>query len=240
MSEHRPFQTRGGLLLAAMFLPLVAGCQHSVKITEPLPGTYKNKVVTLSVKFHPDFQPGTFQANLSGQTITNLFQPPPAPNGTSTARIVYPPDYMDFHFNSNKQKLVVDGEFSTPTFKLFGIPTRFTRDTSEFIPPYVRVFRGTTSLDANLTLKEGETIVATAFVVEAPKDRLVVTITGHSFVSLNNQAAGKNIEVVIEPNNRRAEFTVRGIQTGREVFQIRAIATGYSSGLAGGYVQRNP
>jgi len=238
MIEHDHQYARGWLLPTALCL-LAVGCQHAVRIQVPTDGSYKSPVTALTVKFHPEFKPGTFNAYLSGQMITDLFQPAPAPNGVSTATIIYPPNYMDFQYNNNKQLLMVHGEFTTPVFYLFGIPTRFTRDSSEFSPPYVRVFRGRTSFDSDLTLKERETIAATAFVVEAPKERLVVTITGHPLVSLNDQPAGQNIQVVIERNDRRADFTVRGIQTGGEIFRIRAIATGYSSGVGGGRVLQN-
>ncbi len=229
----------------SIVLPLVlalvafsAGCQQSVKVLYPQDGTYTDPVGTFRVKFHDEFQPGTFDAYLSGTTITHLFQPTPAPGQESSARIIWPPNYMDMHYNNNKQRLEVRGEFDKPVFLFFGIPTRFKTDSANFTPPYVRVYRGTTSFDTDLTLREGETITATAFVVKAPKERLVVTITGNSLVSLNNQPAGQNIEVVIMPNDRRAQFTVRGIQTGGEIFRVRAIANGYSSGVGGGTVQR--
>jgi hypothetical protein len=238
IEQDHPYN-RGRLLCTAALCLLALGCQHSVRIQFPTDGSYKTPVTTLTVKFHPEFKPGTFDANLSGQTITNLFQPAPAPGGVSTASIVFPPNYMDFHYNNNKQKLIVEGDFTQPVFYFFGIPTRFTRDSSDFTPPYVRVFRGRTSFDSDLTLRERETIAATAFVVEAPAERLVVTLTGHPLVSLNDQPAGQNIEVVIEPNDRRADFTVRGIQTGGEVFRIRAIATGYSCGVGAGRVLQN-
>jgi hypothetical protein len=215
------------------------GCAHSVTILEPTDGTYDNPVTTLRVKFHPEFKPGTFSASLSGTTITNLFQPTPAPGGESSASIIFPPNFMDYEFNSNKQHLVVDGEFSTSTFYFFGIPTRSTRDSSDFIPPYVTVYRGSTSFDHDLTLKERETIVATAFVEKAPKERLMVTITGNSLVSLNDHPAGEDIQVWIERNDRRADFNIRGIQAGGEIFSVRAIATGYSSGVGRGFVRPN-
>lgn len=222
-------------ILAAAFFLLTVGCQYAVKIEHPKDGTYTAPIKTFSVKFHNDFQPGTFQANLNGQTITNLFHPTPAPGNVSTATIQYP-NYMDFHYNNNKQHLVVDGEYTTPTS---GLSARLTRDSSDFTPPYVRIFRGTTGTDTSLTLREGETITATAFMVAAPKERTVVRITGSSLVSLNDRPAGEDIEVIIEPNDRRAPFRVRGIQSGGEVFRLRAIATGYSSGIGGGYVTLN-
>jgi hypothetical protein len=235
---HRLIAKVWMVLAGALFL-YVGGCAHSVTILEPLDGTYANPVATLRVKFHPEFQPGTFSASLSGTTITQLFQPTPAPGGESSASIVYPPNFMDSDYNSNKQHFVVDGDFSTSTFYFFGIPTRSTRDSSDFSPPYVLIYRGRTSFDRDLTLKERETIVASAFVEKAPKERLQVTITGDSLVSLNDQPAGQDIQVWIEPNDRRADFNVRGIQAGGEVFRIRAIATGYSSGAGAGFVRAN-
>lgn len=238
MPEYNHQHTRAWPFLAAALLLLAAGCAHSVTIQQPLSGVYKDPV-TFSVKFHPEFQPGTFWASLSGTTITNLFQPTPAPGSVSTATIVYPPNYMDYEYNSNKQYLLVGGDYSTGVFWFFFFPTRFTRDNSDFTPPYVLVYRGRTSFDRDLTLKERETIVATAFVEEAPKERLLVTITGHALVSLNDHPAGEDIQVWIERNDRRADFTVRGIQTGGEIFSIRAIATGYSSGVGRGFVKPN-
>ena len=214
----------------------IGGCTKSVTIVQPLDGTYTSPVTPLTVKFHPEFKPGTFQANLSGTNITSLFHPTPAAGGTSTAEIVYPPSFMDADYSGNVQRLVVDGDFTTPTG---GLGNRVTPDSSNFTPPSFRIFRGRTSFDPVLTLKERETITATAFVDQAPKEGLRVTITGNSLVSLNDQPAGQDIQVVIMPNDRRADFTVRGIQAGGEVFVIRGIATGYSSATARGLVQAN-
>lgn len=234
--QHNRQHTRGRLFLAAALFLLATGCTRSVVIVQPLDGDYENPVTTFTVRFHPEFQPGTFDASLSGQTITNLFQPTPAPNGVSTASIVFPPNFMDFQFNGNRQRLVVFGEFTTPTN---GLGNRLKQDSSNFTPPPTRVYRGRTSFDHDLTLKERETITATAFVDKAPKEPLTLTITGNSLVSLNDRPAGENIQVVIQRNDRRADFTIRGIQAGSEVFIIRAIATGYSADVGGGRVLSN-
>src|SRR5690349_16127527 len=118
---------RGLLSLALAIASFAFGCTHSVTIVRPLDGTFKDPITTMTVKFDKDFQPGTFQASLSGTTITNLFQPTPVPGGTSSAAVTYAPNFMDFDYNGNKQHLVVDGEFTTPTS---GLGNRMTRDSS--------------------------------------------------------------------------------------------------------------
>lgn len=238
MPEFFSQRCRGWMLVVAAVFVLLGGCDRSVVIEHPTDGSYTDPISTFTVRFHKDFQPGTFEANLNGTTITNLFQPAPVGGGVSTASIVYPPNFMDAEINQNQQFLEVDGEFTTDVFYFFGIPTRFTRDTSTFRPPSVRIYRGLTSFDHVLTLKEGETIVATAMVEKAPREPLAVTVTGHPLVSLNDRPAGEDIQLVIQRNDRRARFTVRGIQTGGEVFVVRGIATGYSSAQGRGIVER--
>jgi hypothetical protein len=56
-------------------------------------------------------------------------------------------------------------------------------------------------------------------------------------VSLNEQPAGQGITLSIPSNDRRIDFKIRGIVVSGEVFLIRAIADGYSSDVAGGFVQ---
>lgn len=228
--------TLGWLVFACAFVAFSAGCRHAATIVYPTDGNYATSTSPITVRFDPEFKPGTFQANLSGTNITSLFTPPPAPGQTSTAEFAYKPYFMDAEYDNNQQRLVVDAEFTSPTS---GPGERMTRDSSNFYPPIVRIYRGRTSTDTVLTLKEREIIIASAFVDKAPKEALVVTITGSTLVSLNDQPAGQDIQVVIQPNERRADFNIRGIQVGSEVFVLRGIATGYSSAQSRGVVKPN-
>lgn len=215
-------RARAGLLV---FVLGVAGCTHSVTIVTPKDGSYADPVTPITVEFHGDFKPGTFHATLSGTDITPLFQPPPAPGGQSSA-LLAPPRFMDAEHDNNTQHLIVDADFTTPTG---GLGNRVTRDSSKFRPPMIQVFRGRTGFDPNLTLNERETITANVYVEKAPKERLLITVTGDPTISLNDQPAGQSIQVVIMPNDRRGDFTIRGIQTRADPFRIRGIATGFSS-----------
>ena len=46
-----------GLLLGALLSAV--GCQRAVTIEFPKDGTYEDPVKTFTVKFHPEFKPGT-------------------------------------------------------------------------------------------------------------------------------------------------------------------------------------
>ncbi len=216
-----------GWLISCTLL-LVVGCEKAVTIEHPGKGILDEPVPTFRVRFHNDFQPGSFQAFLNGVTITSRFQPAPAPGGVSTASS----DHMDAGYK-NTQVLHVQGQFKTPQS---GIPTKLTEDEVEFSPPVIFVFRGN-STNHDLSLKERETIAATVLVVKAPKEALTVTVTTEEnpAVSLNDQPAGTPITLTIPTNDRRADFTVRGIQTGK-TFIVRALAHGFSSKAAGGTV----
>jgi hypothetical protein len=218
----------GTAMLLGMLLSNAGGCTRSVVILHP-PGEFTGTVQTFTVKFHPDFKPGTFDANLSGQNITGLFKPTPAPGIESSASFTFPPNFMDRQFNNNRQKLAVFGDFATPTS---GLGNRIKADSVEFSPPYTAVYSDRTGFNKELKVKEGETITAFAFVQDAPKEALTVTITGNDRVSLNDQTAGASIQVIIPTNDRRAAFTVRGIQAGGGFFQFRAIATGFASDVS--------
>jgi hypothetical protein len=217
---------------AAMLLFIVAagGCTYSVVIVHP-PDHFKEPVKTYTVRFHNEYKPGTFEATLSGRDITSLFQPPAAPGGTSTAVFEYPPNFLDRQYDSNRQKLAVSAQFTTPTT---GLGNRITGTSNTFSPPYSIVYTGTTGTDKHLVVGEGQTITATAFVERAPKEPLTVTITGDPRMSLNDRPAGDSIQVVIPTNDRRAAFTVRGIVVAQadEFILFRAIADGYASDVS--------
>jgi hypothetical protein len=229
----------GWLFLGAIFF--AAGCTPPVKIEQPTKGVHTEPVQQFSVRFDKDFKPGTFDADLSGTTITHLFQPAPTPGGVSVASITYP-QFMDFDYintvngsgRPNEQLLRVSGKSSS---------NASCCDSVTFSPPYTQIFRGggtAVSYDHNLDVKERETITATVFVDVVPKEALTVRVTGHPSVSLNEQPAGQNITLVIPSSDRRVDFKIRGIVVSGEVFLIRAIADGYSSSVAGGFVRSAP
>jgi hypothetical protein len=222
-------QTWFQMVAAVVLLSLGVGCQQVVKIETPANGDSTAPVTTFSVRFHKDFQPGSFEAQLNGQTITSRFQPTPAPGSVSTASS----DFMEATANGN-QILDAKGAFTTPSS---GIPTRSTNDQVVFSPPTIFVFRGNTT-SSDVSLKERETIIATVLVVAPPKEGLTVTLTTdeNSAVSLNDAPAGTPITVTIPNNDRRADFKIRGIQTGKS-FVVRPLAHGYASKLGGGTVQ---
>jgi hypothetical protein len=230
-------QSVGWLFLGAMFL--VGGCTLPVKIDQPT-GSETGPITVFKVHFDKDYVPGTFSADLSGTNITPLFLPAPIAGGVSTASINFPL-FMDYDWintvngsgRPNEQLLRVSGKSSS---------NGSCCDSVTFSPPYTAIFRGggtAVTFDHDLTLKERETITATVFVSEAPKESLKVWVLGDEAVSLNDQPAGKSIMVTIPTNDRRVDFTVRGIVVsggGGPYFRIRAIATGYSSQVAGGRV----
>lgn len=223
----------GCLFLGTMFFAV--GCTPPVKIEQPTEGVHTKPVPQFTVRFDKDFRPGTFAADLSGTTITHLFQPAPAPGGVSVASI----SYMDYNYinyvngsgRPNEQLLRVSGESSS---------NGSCCDSVKFSPPYTQIFKGggtSVSYDHNLDLKERETITATVFVDVVPQEALTVRVTGHPSVSLNEQPAGQGITLVIPSSDRRVDFKIRGIVVSGEVFLIRAIADGYSSDQAGGFVR---
>jgi hypothetical protein len=214
------------MVLALLF---GAGCQTVAKIEYPGAGNQADPVTNFRVRFHKDYKPGTFKATLNGQDITGNFNPPGAPGAVSTANS----DFMDARVNNNVQVLHAQGEFITNPG---GIPTRSTHDEVQFSPPVIFIFRGNTT-DHNFDVHERETITATVTVLVPPKEGLTVTVTTdeNSAVSLNNAPAGTPITVTIPTNDRRADFTVRGIETGK-IFVIRALAHGYSFSPGGGRV----
>lgn len=226
----------GWLFLGTMFFAV--GCTAPVKIEQPTTGVHTKPVQQFIVRFDKDFRPGTFSADLSGMNITYLFAPVPVPGGVSIASISYP-QFMDYYYmNSvngsgqpNEQLLRVSGE-STANASCC--------DSVKFSPPFTRIFKGggtSVTYDRDLSLKERETITATVFVDVVPQEALTVRVTGHPSVSLNEQPAGTAITLVIPRNDRRVDFTVRGIVVDGEVFRIRAIADGYASEFAAGLVR---
>lgn len=219
-------QVFGCLLLAAMFSAF--GCEYAAKIEHPTQGKYDDPVTEFRVKFHKDFKPGTFKASLEGQPITQLFQPTAAPGSFSFAAA----PSMDLE--NSPQLLRVEGEFTFA--KPPGLGKWLELNQEEFTPPYTMVYRGPNTYSTDLSLKERETIVATAFVEKPPPEALTVTIPGNPAVSLNEQPAGQAITVVIQRNERRADFNIRGIVVGRR-FELRARAPGYAAGLGAGIVK---
>lgn len=226
----------GWLFLGTIFFAV--GCTPPVKIEQPAEGVHTKPVKQFIVRFDKDFRPGTFSADLSGTPITHLFHPAPVPGGVSIASITYP-QFMDYNYINyldgsglpNKQLLRVSGESSSNASCCHSVT---------FSPPFTRIFRGggtSVSYDHNLDLRERETITATVFVPDVPQESLTVTVTGHPSVSLNEQPAGQAITLVIPSNDRRVDFKIRGIVISGEVFRIYAIADGYSSGVAGGFVR---
>lgn len=226
----------GCVFFGAMFL--IVGCTPPVKIEQPTAGVQTKPVRTFTVRFDTAYVPGTFQADLSGVTITSLFQPVPVPGGVSTAAITYP-QFMDYNFmNSvngsgkpNEQLLRVSGQSSS---------NASCCDSVKFSPPSIRIYRGggaTVTFDHDISLKERETITATVFVDTVPQEALTVRVTGHPSVSLNEQPAGMDITLVVPSNDRRADFRIRGIVVTGEYFHIRAIADGFASDWAGGAVK---
>lgn len=208
-------------------LGLATGCQHSVKIEYPGNGNSKDPIRDFRVKFHSDADPATFSAKLNGVDITSRFQPAPAPGQVSFASS----DFM----KGWQQTLEVHASFKTPSS---GIPTKSTNDMVQFTPPGVFVFLGNSTSVNNLSVKERDTIRATVMVVDPPtREGLVVTLTTEEnpAVSLNNAAAGTPITVTIPINDRRADFTVRGIQAGQS-FIVRPLAKGYGSHAGSGTV----
>jgi hypothetical protein len=206
-----------------------AGCQTVAKIEYPSAGASAEPVTNFRVRFHKDYKPGTFKATLNGQDITGNFNPAGAPGAVATANS----DFMDARVNNNVQVLHAQGEFTSSPG---GIPTRSTHDEVQFSPPIIFVFRGNTT-NHTLDVHERETITATVTVLAPPKEGLTVTVTTdeNSAVSLNNAPAGTPITVTIPTNDRRADFTIRGIQTGK-TFLVRALAHGYAFSPGGGTV----
>jgi hypothetical protein len=227
----------GWLFLGTMFFAV--GCAPPVKIEQPTEGVHAQPVQQFTVRFDKDFKPGTFHADLSGTTITHLFKPEPKAGDVSIASIAYP-QFMDYGYinyvngsgRPNEQLLRVSGVSSS---------NGSCCDSVKFSPPSIQIFRGgltAATFDHILgDVKEGQTILATVFVDVVPKEALTVRVTGHPSVSLNEQPAGQDLTLAIPNNDRRVEFRIRGIVVNGEVFLIRAIADGYSSAVAGGFVR---
>jgi len=214
------------------------GCTPPVKIEQPTAGGTSKPVHQFTVRFDKDYVPGTFSADLSGMTITHLFQPPPKPGDVSFASITYP-QFMDYDYINSVNG---SGQPNEQLLRVSGVSSSNSSccDSVKFSPPTTYIYRGggtSVSYDHNLDLKERETITATVFVRDVPQEALTVRVTGHPFVSLNEQPAGQDITLVIPNNDRRIDFKIRGIVANQEVFIIRAIADGFSSSRAGGFVR---
>ena len=225
--------------MSAGAMLFLVGCTPPVTIEQPTAGDQTQPVRTFTVRFDKDYKPGTFHADLSGMTITSLFQPAPKPGNVSTASIPYPPFFMDYDYVNN-----VNGS-GRPNEQLLRVSGESTSngsccDSVKFIPPDIRIYRGggtSVTYNSNLTLNERETITATVFVKTVPQEALTVRVTGHPNVSLNEQPAGQDITLVIPSNDRRLDFKIRGIVVNGEIFHIRGIADGYASSEARGFVR---
>lgn len=214
------------VLLCALLTAI--GCEKSVTINHPKSGSYAKPVTPLNVTFNKDYKPGTFKATLEGADITHLFQPPAVASGTSTA--VAP--YMDY--KTSPHVLHVEGDFATTKPS---IDTRQRYDESQFTPPTVFIVRADSATNNNLSMAERQTVRASAVISSPFSESVTVTITPdeNQAVSLNDQPVGQSITVVIPTNDRRADFSVRGVRTG-VTFVLRPRAAGYASRGASGTV----
>jgi len=215
----------------------VVGCALPVKIEQPTAGDQARPVRTFVVRFDKAFVPGSFDADLSGTNITNLFKPTPVPDNVSTASIEFP-QFMDFNYMNT-----VNGD-GQPNRQLLRVSAKSSSNNSccdsvNFSPPRISIYRGGPSAVtyiSDMPVRERQTIDATVWVKDAPLEPLTVRVTGHPSVSLNDQPAGQSITLVIPTNDNRVDFKIRGIVLSGEAYRIRAIATGYSSTVAGGLV----
>lgn len=190
---------------------LFSGCK-AVEIITPK-GTYQDPIDQFQVKFKGSYG-GGFNAyiiyvNQNGDEIerieiTNSFSQPWEANRTSTA------ESMPFRElqTGERLRMEVDGFRNSP-------PSISAATNSSFRPASIEVENLPLPL-RQFIVREGQTITVELIVPSAPPRPWTVTvIPENDRVALGNQAvAGQPYNVTIPANDRRFNFTLRGIQGG--------------------------
>ena len=212
----------------------LASCARAVTIDQPSQGNSANPVNQFRVTFHPRFNPGTFSAEINGVDIASTFMPAPAVGGTSTAPAP--------EFPAGVSKLAVRGDFSpTKSFDMY-------KDAADFTPPPLDLNSPppppgppcsspcvVIGVPQGFDVRETHSATVTVLTPSAPPAPLTITITpSNNLVALGSAAAGAPITVTIPNSDRRADFTVRGVQTGS--FNLRAATPGFQAYTLNGRV----
>jgi hypothetical protein len=268
-------------LAAIMVLALsLGGCSRkAVEILEPEPGTapfnpddrgnsayqnYADGVHRFVVKFHADFKPETFRAELDGVDITARFEPAPAPGGISRARapdifsqgtpygsgvVISAPQAPAASLARTGEtagmmhKLVVHGEISSTAGVLF-----FDHDVVNFMPPqpnfkpdFLRLQRGGMLPQVEVFLENPPSAGPLAVTITP---MVVTTATGttpasstpnNRAVALNGQPPGAPITITFMPGEKLKTFSVSGVAPGGS-FSLFATANGCQVSAVSGYV----
>lgn len=266
-----------GIIVLALSL---GGCSRkAVEILEPDPGTapfnpddrgnsayqnYPDGIHRFVVKFHADFKPETFRAELDGVDITARFEPAPVPGGMSRARapdifsqgtpygsgvVIVTPQAPAASLARTGEtggmmhKLMVRGEISSTAGMFF-----FDHDVVNFMPPqpkfrpdFLRLQRGGVLPQVQVFLESPPSagplaVTITPMVVQTATGTIPASITPNNrAVSLNGQAPGAPITVTFMPGDKVKTFSVSGVAPGGS-FSLFATAKGCQVGAVSGYV----
>lgn len=266
-----------GITVLALSL---GGCSSkAVEILEPDPGTapfnpddrdnsayqdYPDGIHRFVVKFHPDFKPETFRAELDGVDITPRFEPAPVPGGISRARapdifwqgtpygsgvvIVTPQAPAASQARTGEtagmmHRLVVHGEISSTTGMFF-----FDHDVVNFMPPqpnfkpdFLRLQQGGVLPQVEVFLESPPSagplaVTITPMVVTTATGTTPASITPNNrAVALNGQAPGAPITITFMPGEKVKTFSVSGVPPGGS-FSLFAKAKGCQVSAVSGYV----
>lgn len=165
----------------------------------------------LTVRFHHQFKPGTFEAYLDGQNITGLFALPHSPGGTTNAVMTGPFTGGDLQAGVFKHKLDTKGSCAFPGCG---------GDLVEFIPIHLRPkissqnFRRGTVVNGEVQVSP---VSAVALQVEVkPTNNNVAlydVITGW-------HGPGQSIVLTIPASTLTGSFAVRGETPGSYTLQL--------------------
>jgi hypothetical protein len=230
--------------LAMMTALVCAGCVSPVTFTAPCSVIAANQSLNCNAQgpatqatliFNSNFNPSnSLTLTYDGQTITNLLQPPPTPNGTSNAPI--PPSPPNFYTNGAAHTLVVDD-----TCGFFCV---YPSVSLTFTPATVSVFAPSLQENAPITgTLSAPSLAFVALGAPLPSGATPVTLTANppivQFGATQSGPFSNQLTLPVSAAANEAKFFVQGIkgQQPGTSFTVSAAVPGYQIGTQAGSIQ---